>query len=430
MSIRKNRLRLVIFATIFAVIMLFSFGYLQTFYLGDQQSLVQYNIDSEDLSIAVSPDGAYFTALGGSNGQVVGTSQSSPGSNTLSASTTSNIVTINNGKHVYEFNTEKTGDGRTLGLSIPENSVGGYCWQRVGVKRDGVTINTLKSWGDDAHAWNTKDHFKSNDYVVYDDSSQDSGIRLRMDDLGEGQQYGRFNGDCRIFVNTYQLFYDNETLDVNIDVPQQSVQPGENISVTVNIENNLNIPITSNVTTEFSVGTFLGPTALTSTQTVTLNPGQNMLTYQVPAPAENEEIEVNVNAKLSLTGSQLQNLNNGQGTLSLGTCFNTNGAGNCEMYRIYNGAGASPTIAIGQKVDIGSFIEAESSLQVSLSPGSNNVVVQASQSGSTTSSSNQPSSVLSYQSGRSSKSTMIIGILVLSLIVVVIAGVFISKRKR
>lgn len=333
-----------------------------------QPGLFQINVNPSESVPEGTASRSYGGQLGRGSGNLREVIRGGGDSDVFQYSSEQTPVTIDTGKNIFRFEFEKTGDGRTFGLSIPESSVGGHCWQRVKVYKNNQLIETVKSWGDDNRAWNTKDAFKGRDYRFYDNSAdpQSTYIQLKMDDLGEGQNQGRFYGVCRIFLNEFKLKFSDDSFNINVSSPTQTFIQGTNVTVYVDIENNIRKAVKSNTEIIFSTGTIFGEVIKKYNQELELNPGNNRISFTFPATRPEDRINAKVNVKVKYPGSYLQGLNEYRAIHQSSICFNTNGRGGCEESRTYSESRLLTEISSTDSVDLG--IAESETVSLSISP--------------------------------------------------------------
>ena len=143
------------------------------------------------------------------NGPLVGSTRTNFQSNPFINSEFSDVVEIDSSRGVYRFETErfKLGDRR--------------CAQNIKVFKNNVLIDEID--GVETEFWDKK-YFLSNEEDIFIHAFQSSFIFEEL--------------ECRAIVNSYVLQLSENDFNINVSTRQVFVE-GENISINIEIENNL-----------------------------------------------------------------------------------------------------------------------------------------------------------------------------------------------
>lgn len=355
---KKKKIQNVLLILVGLVVLALSGNFLAIFQQTDK-TITQFHISQSDINyVGNCHNGLARDSLGCSDGEILSTGAQQPSTiNPLENSVVSSSVSINTGKGIYQFNSEKTGQGTSFGLvGNSGNPNLRYCYQRIAVLKDGILIDTFKSWGDDTDPDGSKDFFKSHTYFI-------SPIEIKMEDLNFGQSHARFSGNCPIFVNSYKLILDNNNFDISLSTPQQTT-PGGNTTIDMIIKNNLDREFLADVNTIFSLNTLFGEAIYNKSSSAILIPGDNLFQYDISL-GENNEFNVEVEVDLKSSGNAYTGLNFGAGTINdLGRCIGTTGSGSCDNWQRRTKSGASPRIQSIDKIPIGRIISGQFTISV------------------------------------------------------------------
>lgn len=372
---KKDKKIFIIVTVILGVILLGIYGKnLFSIFNPIESGLIQLNVNPSESVFDGDANLVYGDILGRRSGTISGSTRNNGDSDVFQYSVEQTPVTIDTGKNIFRFEFEKSGNGITLGIPEPSPSVSSlglpYCWQKIKVYKNNDLIDTIKSWGSDSDAWNTKDEFKGKVYKLYDNPSDltSTQIQLTMSDLGDGNSVGKFFGVCRIFVNDFKVKFSEDSFVINVSSPTQTFVQGSNVTVYVDITNNLEKLVKSDTDIVFSTGTIFGDVLKTFNQKIDLNPGLNRLTFTFPATRPEDKINAEVNAKISYSGSSLSGLNEYRRGYTTYDCFNTNGQGGCEESSIFSNSQLLTEIKPENNINLGIAKSERFSLSISPKP--------------------------------------------------------------
>ncbi len=346
------------------------FGILQTIFLPVDEGVIQLVSTNENVFDA-TPSVAYAIQYGMRSGEYQGQTRNPSGitdswQNAYFANP--NIVTINTGENTFRFEATMTGNGANFGLSEGNLNLY-YCWQKINVYKNNQLIDTVKSWESDTAPWTTKDYFGGHEYRFYDNSNDNSStyIDLRMNDHGDGREVGRAFGRCRLFDNRYRIFYSENTFQINVSIPNRVAIEGQNITVNVDIQNNLATSVAAEIDINFRINTLFGEILRTDTQTLLLATGNNRISVPLAATQSEAEVRVNVEAKISMLGANLQNLNQRKTGYTTFECSGTSSRG-CDEWGVYRNSRILNRIESQDEVKLGAIISVGEIFSISPRP--------------------------------------------------------------
>jgi hypothetical protein len=182
----------------------------------------------------------------------------------------------------------------------PNDNVNYGCYQELQVYKNNGLIDTLNS----TLEFKTKTYFADGTTVNGVDRSK-TGIVV------ESFQSSWFdNGNsCSAIQNQYTIVFPQNAYIINISTPNSSYIQGENITLNVNIVNNL-AASQAELSIKYEVPTILGLSATKiDTKRISLVPGNNLVTYSIPTDKPVDMLKVTPTLSIFYPTSAITGLN-------------------------------------------------------------------------------------------------------------------------
>src|SRR3990167_584809 len=305
---KKKNKRLIWWSVGFIILFisgLFLFNLIQqTFVISQSPQLLQYNVISSDECLF----SAYHSGISSLDDGCEVIMQGYP-TDKYFESKFSDEVSINSGLNTFNFKTIKDDIVTDLESSATpaiglRNPVGLGCWQKTEVRKNGVLMNTIKSWESDADPYGTEDYWKDHDFVFYDDDTTKlSGIKFKTIE-NAFTYFARFGNGCPWFVNKYEIFLDNNTIDYNISYKIEN----NNLSITTEINNKLSIEVNGTLNLKLKTSTILGNIESISKNDVNIKPGKTTINLQI-ASENNVDLDITPSLEIKFNGNRFLGLN-------------------------------------------------------------------------------------------------------------------------
>jgi len=203
------------------------------------------------------------------------------------------------------FTTEHVSDygGAEIVTADSSGNIFRGCFQKIKVYKNNILIDNFTSEPTNNYA----------KYKVYFDSGN-TGSGVSID---SAQSSWFTNPICSAFQNAYNLVFSNDSFTINISTPKGSYMQGENISLDVNVKNNLNSIISATLNIDYEVPTIIGTKTATESKSVTISPGDNLFKYTVPTTEPVSVLRVKPRLVINYPTNKLSGLNYNFGTQTL-----------------------------------------------------------------------------------------------------------------